>query len=364
MKNRWVAASVVLAVVLAASVVSVFVLGRAAGSASSFLTPWGEPDLQGIWYDETTTPLERPAQFADKEFFTPEERAELDSQRGALLRTDKRSASGSPLDVAGAYNAVFLSVKKTGERTSLIVDPSDGTIPPMTEEGRKRMLADRRGRTSTEELAGTYGTDRMNRADDLEDRGTDERCFGSRLPDINAHFRLVQSPGAVAIYYEHGQGGGANRIIRVDGSRHLPPQIQQWLGDARGRWEGKTLVVDTTNFGPKTNFRGSRETLHLSERFTRGDANTLTYELTLDDPTTWTRPWTIAVTFEKQSDHENRIFESTCHEGNYGLTGILANTRAAEKAFANGRGPDPLTTGLALRAADGTDDNEDPLRGR
>jgi hypothetical protein len=350
-----------LGIITIVALLSALSVGRPT-SRASFVTPWGEPDLQGIWYDETTTPLQRPPKYAGKENFTDEERAELDKQRAALLRNDKRSPAGTPLDVAGAYNAVFLSVKKTGKRTSLIVDPPDGRIPPMTPEGEKRMKADRRGRTSTEELAGAYGTDRMNRADDLEDRGTDERCFGSKLPDIGAFFRLVQSPGAVAIYYEHGQGGGANRIIPVDGSSHLPQHIRLWLGDARGRWNGNTLVVDTTNFTGKTNFRGSRETLHLMERFTRLDEKTLAYEVTIDDPTTWTRPWTIGVSFIKQSDRENKIFESTCHEGNYGLTGILTNTRAAEKAFAEGRGPDPLTTGLDLRAADGTDDSDDPLR--
>jgi hypothetical protein len=363
MKKHWLAAIGGLIVLLVVSLVSVLVVGGgAANTAVSLRTPWGEPDLQGIWYDETATPLQRPERFAGKELFTDEERAELDRQRGALLRTDRRSAPGSPLDVAGAYNAVFLSVKKTGRRTSLIIDPRDGRIPPMTEEGQERVRADRRGRTSTEELAGAYGTDRMNRADGPEDRGTDERCFGSKLPDVSAFFRLVQSPGYVAIYYEHGQGGGANRVIPVDGSKHLPSHMRLWLGDARGRWEGSTLVVDTTNFTGKTNFRGSRETLHLIERFTRVDASAMSYELTVDDPTTWTRPWTLMVSFIRQSDRANKIFESTCHEGNYGLTGILANTRAAEKTFAEGRGPDPLTTGLALRAADGTDDHEDPLR--
>ena len=340
-------------------------VSRPAGDTEASLrTPWGDPDLQGIWTDTTATPLERPAQFAGKEFFTDEERADLDEERAALRRFDTRSEAGTPLDVAGAYNAVYQSVKRTGNRTSLVVDPPDGRVPPLTAAGQQRVDGDRRGRSSFEELAGSYGTERMRRADGPEDRGLAERCLGNRLPAFGGYSRIVQSRGYVAIYYEAGQGGGGNRIIPVDGSEHLPSHIRQWYGDARGRWEDQTLVVDTTNFTRKTNYRGSRENLHLIEQFTRVDRNTLRYEATFDDPTTFTRPWTVMVELTKQDDQHNRIFESTCHEGNFGLTGILANTRAAEQAFAEGRGPDPATTGLALRAADGTDDREDPLRGR
>ena len=191
----------------------------------------------------------------------------------------------------------------------------------------------------------------MNRADGPEDRSLTERCFGSTLPNLGErdYFQIVQSPGYVTIYYEHGQGGGGNRIIPVDGSSHLPGDLRLWLGDARGRWEGDTLVVDTTNFTAKTNSRGSRENLHLVERFRRVDASTLDFEITIEDPTTWTQPWTVANTFTRNDDRENRIFESTCHEGNVGLTGVLANTRAADKAFAEGRGPDPATMRLGSR---------------
>ena len=149
--------------------------------------------------DTTATPLERPAQFAGQEFFTDEERAELDEQRAALRRFDTRSEAGTPLDVAGAYNAVYQSVKKTGRRTSLIVDPPDGRVPPLTAAGRQRVDADRRGRASFEELGGSYGTERMNRADGPEDRGRAERCLGNRLPALGGYSRIVQSPGYVAI---------------------------------------------------------------------------------------------------------------------------------------------------------------------
>ena len=180
-----------------------------------------------------------------------------------------------------------------------------------------------------EETPPSYSTINLNRANGPEDRGSGERCMGTRLPVFNGYWRIVQSPGYVAIYYERAQGGGANRIIPLDGDPHLSQHIRQWLGDARGRWEGDTLVVDTTNYTHKTSNRGARENLHLVERFTRVDAETLNYAVTVEDPTTWTRPWTAMVPLTKNEDRYNRIFESTCHEGNFGMTGILANTRAA-----------------------------------
>jgi hypothetical protein len=366
MRTRYLALTGALAAVIVASLVVVLIAGQGSTPVDETWTPprtpWGEPDLQGIWHDDFATPFERPDRYAGREFLTDEERDALDQRRtsrgggGGTFRSE----TGSVLDVAGAYNVeIFAEVRtKAGKRTSQIVDPPDGRIPLLTEEGLKRAVADRRGRTSTEELEGAYGTERMDRADGPEDRGADERCFGSKLPDFSTFpdasgfARIVQSPTVVAIYYEHGQGGGANRIIPVDGSEHLPRHIRNYLGDSRGRWEGDTLVVDVTNFTPKTNLGGSRETLHLIERFTRVDADTLHYEVTMDDATTWTRPWTVLIEMNKHSDKENRIFESTCHEGNYGLTGILASTRAAERAFAEGRGPDPRTLGLHLRAGD------------
>jgi hypothetical protein len=147
----------------------------------------------------------------------------------------------------------------------------------------------------------------------------------------------------VAIYYDIGQGQGFSRIIPVNGSAHLPSHIRLRHGDARGRWEGDTLVVDITNFTQKTDFRGSRENLHLIERYRRVDANSLTFQVTMEDPTTWTKPWTAVQDLTRNSEKENMVYEAGCHEGNYGLLGMLANTRAAEKAFAEGRGPDPAT---------------------
>ena len=140
-----------------------------------------------------------------------------------------------------------------------------------------------------------------------------------------------------------GQGQGFSRVIPISTTPHVPSSVRQWFGDARGHWEGNTLVVDITNFTHKTDFRGSRENLHLIERYTRAGANTLTYQVTVDDPTTWTKPWTAVVELAKQDEKANEVYQQTCHEGNYGLTGILSNTRAVEKAFAEGKGPDPAT---------------------
>ena len=346
----------------------------AAAPGPAPVTPWGEPDLQGIWTDEFRTPLERPADFADAETFSAEERAALDARRAALPRRDARAARGTERDVRGAYNAVFESIRPTGERTSLIVDPLDGRVPPLTAEAQERVGAEREYRlallqaTATcrdEEPAcagGTYGppsprrnepppyynTGRLNRNDGPEDRSLSERCMGAGLPDFGGYRRIVQSPGSVAIFYDVGQGQGWQRNIPVDGSPHLPDHVRQRFGDSRGRWEGETLVVDVTNFTRKRDYRGSRENLHLVERWTRLDAETLEYVVTIDDPTTWTRPWTVRQELALQDGRANRIYyEPRCHEGNYGLPGQLAGSRIEEQAFAEGRGPDPATRDTA-----------------
>ena len=161
------------------------------------------------------------------------------------------------------------------------------------------------------------------------------------MPNLGATYRIVQSPGAVGIYHDSGQGQGFIRTIPVDGSAHLPSKIRLLHGDARGRWEGNTLVIDTTNFTQKMDFRGARQNLHLVERLTRAADNRITYRVTVEDPTTWTRPWTADIPWERQPDRQNQVYESTCHEGNYGLLGMLANTRAAERLFREGKGPNP-----------------------
>ena len=339
-------------------------------------TPWGEPDLQGLWTTNSETPLERPARYADKEFFTEEERAELDRLRTGFLTQDTRPHSrGSEQDVSGAYNpAIFLTHKRTGRRTSLIVDPPDGRIPPLTAEAQQRRDAFRAYQLAQLQATdicknnlpgcqgGTYGPPSprrdepppiypaasFNRSNDPVDRGLSERCMSARLPDFGSFtgfmLQIVQSPGHVSIFYDTGQGQGWQRTIPVTDRPHLPQDVRQWWGDSRGRWEGETLVVDVTNFSPKTDFRGSRENLHLVERWTRLDDETIEYVATMEDPTTWTRPWTVALELSRQSNEANQIYkEPRCHEGNYGMPALLAGARAEEKAFAEGRGPDPAT---------------------
>ena len=251
-------------------------------------TAWGEPDLQGIWNDPYQIPLQRPAQFADVAEFTAEQRAALDQERGALRRRDERAPIGSERDVRGAYNAVFESIRPTGDRTSLIVDPPNGRVPPHTGEAAERVRIDREFRlallqsTETcrleepacagwayappsplrEEMPPFYNTGRLNRNDGPEDRSLSERCMAAGLPDFSGFRRIVQSPGSVAIFYDVGQGQGWQRNIPVDGSEHLPAEIRQRFGDSRGHWEGETLVVDVTNFSEKRDYRGSRENLH------------------------------------------------------------------------------------------------------
>jgi hypothetical protein len=362
------------------------------GSTPAPTTPWGVPDLQGIWTDPYQTPLERPARFAGREFLTEAERAELDERRGAQRGRDRRGRAGSERDVAGAYNAVFESVRPTGPRTSLVVDPPDGRIPPLTPEAQKRVTTNREfqlallqatitcrdqeaacrgwkyGSPSPRraEVPPMYNTDRLNRTDGPEDRSLAERCLPGGLPDFVGFRRIVQSRGAVAIAYDTGQGQGWQRVFWITDRPHLPAHIRQWWGDSRGRWDGRTLVVDVANFTPKVDYRGSREGLHLVERWTRVDADTLEYAVTIDDPATWTRPWTVKQELRKQDERANRIYyEPRCHEGNYGLAGMFVNSRAEERAFAEGRGPDPATKDNATAGGGGGERPEpDPFEVR
>ena len=348
-------------------------------SGTAVKTPWGEPDLQGIWTDEFDTPLQRSAEHANQEFFTQAQREEIDKQRRAHFGSDPRQERGTAIDVGGAYNTVFLTVKHVGARTSLIVDPPNGRIPPQTPAAQQAAAADREFRfallQSTDACknkapacaGGRYDPtpsprftepppryhagnfERFNRGDGPEDDGLADRCLHSGLPDFGSLFggsyrRIVQTPGGISMFYDLNQGQGWQRNIVMNGSPHLPASIRQWFGDSRGHWEGNTLVVDVTNFSSKTDFQGSRESLHLVERWTRVGPKTLEYEVTIEDPSVWTRPWTVKQEFTRQSDQENRIYnEPRCIEGNYGLPGLLHARRAEERAFAEGRGPDPRT---------------------
>src|SRR5262245_55073354 len=372
------ASSIITAAIAAAAagaVISVAVTQTSAQapavSGSSLKTPWGEPDLQGIWTDEFDTPLQRSPRYANQEFFTEQQRADFDKERTAIL-----TRFANEREINGAYNAAtFFSTKRTGARTSKIVDPPNGRFPPLTSEAQQRAVAEREYRlalvrstdTCKNKLPGCaggtydptpsprlaeapprYNIARMNRNDGPEDSAPAERCLTAGLPEFGgatgSFRRIVQTPGGISIFYDVGQGQGWQRNIVMDGSPHLPAGIRQWYGDSRGRWEGNTLVVDVTNFSPKTDYLGSRENLHLVERWTRTGPKSLAYEVTIEDPTVWTRPWTVKQDFALQSNEENRIYpEPRCVEGNYGLPGLLHGRRTEDREFAEGRGPHPAS---------------------
>jgi hypothetical protein len=355
----------------------------------SLTTPWGEPDLQGIWTRDADVPLQRPAKYRDREFFTDAERADLDRQIAGILgrdSTEARRSRGTARDVNGEFNqAIWTTHLHVGQRTSLIVDPPDERIPPLTPEalraravlrqfqlallqpteacqerqsgcagGAYGPVSARRNETPPIYLSGGSGL--INRADGPEERGLNERCLTAAVPDFGGFLggarRIVQAPGRISMFYEGGPASGWQRNIPMTTAPHLPSTIRQWWGDSRGRWEGHTMVVDVTNFSPKSDFQGAHEHLHLVERWTRLAADTIEYAVTIDDSTTWTRPWTVKQELKKQSDAANRIYyEPRCHEGNYGLPALLLGTRVAERNFAEGRGPDPATRCAAGAAA-------------
>jgi hypothetical protein len=284
-------------------------------------TPDGQPDLQGIWSNATITPLERPDDLAGKASFTPAEALAYEKHVVDDTNRDHRPTNATA-DVAFAYNEAWWDrgthVVRT-LRTSLIVDPPDGKLPPMTQAGRERAAA--------------FAAQRQEHpADGPESRGLTERCilWGTAGPPMmpgayNNNYQILQTPGYVVIAIEMIHDV---RIIPLDNSPHLPPHIKEWMGDSRGHWEGQTLVVDTTNFTGKTRFRGTSENLHLTERFTRTAADTILYEFTVDDPSIYTKPWTAQITMAQSHEH---IYEYACHEGNLGMTNILAGARAEEK---------------------------------
>ncbi len=288
-------------------------------------TAWGDPDLQGVWSFATLTPLQRPAQLGEKEFLTETEAAAVE-EAGARARIDQdrppREGTGSN---TGTYNQFWF---ETGtkvvptKRSSLIVDPPSGRVPPLTPEAQKRQ----------QDLAALR---QAHPADGPEDRSTPERCivgFNAGPPfapgAYNQNVQLLQGPGYVVILNEMVHTA---RIVPVDGRPHVAPQMRQWKGDSRGRWDGDTLVVDTTNFYGRTGFQASGPNMHLIERFTRVDDDTLLYKFTVEDPTTWTRPWSAEIPMPKS---DGRIYEYACHEANYAMTGMLAGARAEEKKAA------------------------------
>jgi hypothetical protein len=280
-------------------------------------------DLEGVWTNATLTPMERPAKLAGKATVTDAEAAAYEKNDLETNDIDKKDA---PLLAAagsaetGGYNNLFIDrgsqlARVDGvKRTSLIIDPPDGKVPPMTEEARKRIAG----------LLKNY-----DRYDSVKERPLAERCilgFGSTsgppmLPVLyNNNYQIIQTADTVMILVEMVHD---IRIIRMNG-QHAPPGVRQWLGDSIGRWDGDTLVVDTTNFTAQTGFRGSSDHLHVIERFRRVDAGTILYRATIDDPTTFTKPWTIEYPFLAT---QGPVYEYACHEGNYAMPDIMGGAR-------------------------------------
>lgn len=300
----------------------------AATKSTTLRTAWGAPNLQGTWDFRTITPMERPPELAGKATLTEKEAEEYErkivEERNADKRHDTKvrgTANGTAEteDVALAYNDFWWDrgTKVIGtRRTSLLVDPPDGRFPPMTPEAQKRMAADE--------------ARRQGLADGPEDRSLGERCimgFNSGPPMVpggyNQNVEIIQHRDYVVLLNEMVHNA---RVIPLDGRQ--PANIPQWVGESRAHWEGDTLVIDTKNFHQSTSLRGSSPNMHLVERIKRVDADNLLYEFTVDDPTTWTKPWTAQVPMVKS---EGLIYEYACHEGNYGMFGILSGARAVEK---------------------------------
>jgi len=282
-------------------------------------TPDGKPDLQGIWNNATLTPLERDAAYAGKPTLNEKEAADFEKAMLRDVDADRRDGA-AVADVNRAYNEFWRDRGRItpDRRTSLIIDPPDGRVPPLTPAAQK-LAAERAAQSRGHEFDGP------------ENRSLAERCITvpnagpPMMPaNYNANYQIVQAPGYVALLSEQIHDF---RIIPTDGRPHLPQDVRQLLGDSRGHWDGNTLIVETTNFTDRTGFRGAGEHMHLTERFTRTGADTMTYEFTVDDPEMFTRPWTARIPMTRA---KGPLFEYACHEGNYGLEGSLAGARAEE----------------------------------
>lgn len=299
---------------------------NAAGTASTRRTAWGDPDLQGIWTNATPTPLERPDASKDKAILSEEEvlQAQERVKKLALGEIETPVRKGD----TGAGPEHWYERGKALNRTSLVIDPPDGRIPPLTPWGQERANS-RRGQAS-KGTGDVWGPEDLNPWDRCITRGIP----GAMIPTVyNNGYQIFQTPGYVVILYEMIHDA---RFIPVDGRPHLPSRIRQWMGDSRGRWEGNTLVVETTNFTENTTieFAGKyhSEELTIVERFTRTNTDGIDYQFTANDPKTWTKPWTVSTPMAK--DDAYRTYEYACHEGNYAMPHRLSGVRADERAAA------------------------------
>ena len=302
----------------------------------------GHPDLQGVWANNNAIPLQRPPDWAGKESLTDAELAELIAAAAAASNDGEDALFGDQLVLAaiartkaesydpstGNYNQFWVVERDFSKRTSLVVDPPDGLIPALTDSAQQRLCTQMK-----------YSL--QHPADTWEDRPLSERCITYGVPFIgsgyNSYFQIFQSADHVVIQTEMIHDA---RVIPLDSKPHLDESIRQWHGDSRGYWEGDTLVIETTNYSTKSDFMGSRQNLQLTERLTRIGPDVLQWQVTINDPTTWTRPWTVSIPLKGSVDP---IFEYACHEGNYGMTGMLSGHRAEEAAGQTLVEPDPGT---------------------
>ncbi len=319
-----------------AAVVAVGLVAPAAGQApkkyTAPKTPWGDPDLQGVWNDATSTPLQRPATVGEKDVLSDEEAEEFQQSLAHDLSRDRRDG-GNAADVNRAYNEHWMDARRlkitADKRTSLIVDPPDGRIPPLVAPSPERQ----RAQTARAAQAARFAA---GLPENYTDMSWPVRCVvrtdvAPYLPTIyNNNFQIFQSPGYVTIAPEMIHSA---RIIPVDGRPHLNSNLKQWLGDTRGRWEGSTLVLETTNFRADDGvlFQGANPaTFTITERFTRVASDAINYEFTMTDPTTWTRPWTALIPWNKV-DPAEQMFEYACHEDNFDIVHFLTGARVREK---------------------------------
>jgi hypothetical protein len=333
MSRRFLGSVAALVVVTA---ISPPIQGQAPANWTAPPGPDGHPDLQGVWLNNSATPLERPPALAGKQMLTDEEVAELRRRADRLFKnTNADFPAGDAVFLAALADVDrFKSATATGStsemierefdnRTSLIVDPSDGRIPPLTAQARERVAASRAHRQSP--------------AEGPEDFTQVERCLTYGVPRLSGtntgagplgYYAIVQTPSHVVLFLEAIHEA---RIVSLDGRPHLPASVRLWQGDSRGRWEGKSLVVDTTNFSTRNDFMGSSDQLHLVERLTLVAQDRIDYQLTMDDPTTWTRPWTAVIRLKRSPA---RLYEYACHEGNFE---IMRDMFAAARARGQGR---------------------------
>jgi peptidoglycan hydrolase-like protein with peptidoglycan-binding domain len=333
-------------------VVQVGLAAGTAGAGQAWANAWtpprtadGQPDLEGVWADISLTPLERPKAFAGRPLLTDDEVRQLQE------RAERYYGNSSNDFIAGdnlfltlllnpetarnpnaTGNASIMVRRQVDNRTSLITNPADGRIPPLTPDGVRRLAA---GQAAGLALPWQPGAEPVTTSRRLargpQDLSNALRCITWGVPKIagntnyTSHYQIVQAPGYVVLVSEVNH---ESRVIRLDARRQLPQALTQWNGDSRGHWEGNTLVVETQNFSAKSYFMGAADRLHLIERLTRTGADTIDYEITLSDPSTWTKPWTALIRLTRTSD---RIYESACHEGNYVvIEGILGAARADE----------------------------------